>query len=70
MKNLFIILTILFGLLRFILPSSGQINQEDIFKDLAHIYVGVLFGLGYQEKFYRYLAYFITILEIIAFFSK
>ena len=36
--------TIAFGILRFIVPVSGAINKAAIFKDLAHIFVGGLFG--------------------------
>jgi hypothetical protein len=33
-----------FALLRFALPSTGEIHGDDVFKDLAHLWVGGLFG--------------------------
>ncbi len=36
--------TIAFGVARFIVPVTGAINKADIFKDMAHIFVGGLFG--------------------------
>lgn len=36
--------TIAFGIARFIVPVTGAINKADIFKDMAHIFVGGLFG--------------------------
>jgi len=36
--------TISFVILRFIVPISGVINKADIFKDVAHCFVGGLFG--------------------------
>ncbi len=38
-----ILLCIIFAVLRFALPSAG-LNSNDIFKDLAHIFVGTLLG--------------------------
>lgn len=35
-----------FGIARFIVPVEGKISHEDIFKDLAHIFVGILFGVA------------------------
>ena len=36
--------TIAFGILRFIVPVTGAINKADIFKDIAHCFVGGLIG--------------------------
>jgi len=33
-----------FGVARFIVPVTGDVNHADIFKDLAHVFVGGLFG--------------------------
>lgn len=38
--------TAAFAILRFVLPVSGSVNHADIFKDLAHVWVGILFGVG------------------------
>lgn len=43
-KLLIIAVTVGFGVARFIVPVEGAIAKEDIFKDLAHLYVGGLFG--------------------------
>lgn len=37
-------LTVVFGVARFVVPVAGAINKADIFKDMAHIFVGGLFG--------------------------
>jgi uncharacterized membrane protein YedE/YeeE len=65
-----IILTFIFAILRFSLPSTGQIHHEDIFKDLAHIFTGFLFGLGFKYNYGYILGIIITIIEVIAFFTK
>ena len=38
------VVTVIFAVLRMVLPSSGHVNHDDIFKDLAHLYVGGMFG--------------------------
>lgn len=38
--------TLAFGVLRFIVPVSGAVNPDDVFKDLAHVWVGILFGIA------------------------
>ena len=44
MGTLFVlIVAISFGIVRFMVPVHG-LNDADIFKDLAHIFVGGLFG--------------------------
>jgi hypothetical protein len=42
MQKWFLITTVVFAILRFVLPSSGEIHSDDIFKDLAHLWVGFL----------------------------
>lgn len=62
--------TIVFGILRFVLPASGEINQADIYKDCAHLFVGGLFGAYFASKRLPYLllALALTVLEVVAFF--
>lgn len=48
------LITLAFAVLRFIVPVTGGVNQADVFKDLAHIWVGGLFGMAIiQTKFDR-----------------
>lgn len=35
--------TLVFGFMRFAMPSHG-LNFDDVFKDVAHVFVGGLFG--------------------------
>ena len=62
-----LIVTVIFGFLRFIVPVEGKINKKDVFKDLAHIWVGVLIGLAFVDERYGVLALAITVLEVLAF---
>jgi len=39
-----LLFTIAFGIGRFLMPATGQINQEDVFKDVSHLFVGGLYG--------------------------
>lgn len=74
---------VLFSVLRFVLPSTGEIHQADIPKDIAHIFVGwLLCGsvlcsgpdsrgikvLGVHVSWWRIELVTITILECIAFY--
>lgn len=63
-----------FGVLRFILPVSGKVEKKDIFKSLAHVFVGGLFGAAFTaDRFwdpYGTMAVGLTILEVIAFFAR
>ena len=69
---IFTAITIVFGVLRFTLPVTGEINKKDIFKDLAHVFVGTIIGLaiGAQSWDYGTLAILITVLEIVAFITR
>lgn len=62
-----IIISIVFVVFRFTLPFEGVINKADIFKDMAHLWVGFTFGLGTTNRKYLYLGVLLTILEVIAF---
>lgn len=63
---------VLFGVLRFVLPAEGGINQADIYKDLAHLLVGGFFGAYFASKRnpYLVLALALTALEVVAFFVR
>lgn len=65
-----ILITIIFGILRFILPVSGEINKKDIFKDMAHIWVGILFGLAYGGQTSWWVPIGLTALEVVAFIVR
>ncbi len=61
------------GFLRFTLPVEGKVNKKDIFKDLAHIWVGFLIGMGVGTQSwcpYGCMAATITALEVVAFIVR
>lgn len=66
------VVTAIFGVLRFVVPVAGEVNHADIFKDLAHIWVGVLIGVAACRKTWQHwsLAVGITVLEVVAFFAR
>lgn len=66
-----LILCGIIGVLRFTLPVSG-LKQEDLFKDLAHVFVGILFGIAIVSKTRESwaMAVGLTILEVVAAFSR
>ena len=76
MYYILVIVTIIFAIARFIVPVEGRIDHADIFKDLAHLYVGFLFGWAaattYEMKFWKRwgLAIGLTAIEVIAFFIR
>lgn len=43
---LLILITLTFSVARFIVPVTGQVNPRDVYKDLAHIWAGILFGVA------------------------
>jgi hypothetical protein len=74
------LIALVFIVLRFTLPMEG-VDNRDIFKDLAHLYVGGLFGAaiitGYAKDSYLFnrlhvrrnlwlLAIGMTVLEVVA----
>ena len=63
-------LAVVFGVLRFVLPVSGGVNKADIYKDLAHVFVGFAFGVGTGNSVAMVVAVALTILEVIAFFVR
>ena len=58
MYYLTLIIAIGFGVARLIMPVVSQVHREDIFKDLAHLFTGALYGAGfvsfYLWKFRRH----------------
>lgn len=72
MLYFWVFVTIVFGVLRFVLPVSGELNQADIYKDCAHIFIGGLFGAYFASKRnpYLLLALALTALEVVAFFVR
>ena len=80
-KHLFVLtlLAIGFGVARFLVPVTGELNQADVFKDVAHVFVGILFGYAgaastvFNNKIRIYawgLALGLTTLEVVAFFLR
>lgn len=47
MPYILLIVTIVFATARFIVPVTGKINKSDIFKDMAHIWIGILIGIAW-----------------------
>lgn len=73
MQTIVILIAIAFAVSRFFVPVSGRINRGDIYKDFAHIFVGVLIGIplgiayGGDWRPYALTAVALTIVEVIAF---
>ncbi len=80
-----LLVSVVFGVLRFVVPVSGKIEQRDVYKDLAHIWVGLLFGVAiafslvepvirefYVDSVHRYwlLPIALTVLEVVAFIVR
>lgn len=62
-----------FGVLRFVVPVEGKIDHADVFKDLAHLFVGGCFGAAiYARSEWRLwaIAVGLTVLEVVAFFVR
>ncbi len=63
--------SLLFGYLRFVVPVSGKVNPSDIFKDMAHIWVGILIGAALVLGGWWWLSpVALTILEVVAFIVR
>lgn len=67
---LLIFVAAVFGILRFLLPVAGKVNRADIYKDLAHIFVGFLLGYGFADHAGWWLAGALTVLEVVAFIVR
>lgn len=66
-RGLVLIGCVIFATLRLTLPVSG-LNSADIFKDLAHVWVGIVIGLacGLRSWSFGTMAIGLTVLEVIA----
>jgi hypothetical protein len=53
MKWLVILACIIFGYMRLTMNVVSEIHHEDIFKDLAHLFVGGLFGAAILATEYK-----------------
>ncbi len=53
MFNVLFFVSLVFAIARFIVPVEGTINHADIFKDMAHIWVGVLFGVAVAVSVFK-----------------
>ena len=67
-----LLITIGFGIARFIVPVEGKINKRDIFKDMAHLFVGFVFGYAANGSDWEpwALAVGLTVLEVVAFLVR
>lgn len=65
---IYFIITIAFVVARFIMPFESVVHHDDIFKDMAHLWVGFLLGTGIYKRPYLYLGIAATVAEVIAFF--
>jgi hypothetical protein len=66
------LVALVFGFLRFVLPVSGHLNQGDVFKDLAHVFVGLVIGLALatRNRWLWGIAVGLTVLEVVAFVAR
>lgn len=73
-----LLVSLAFGIARFIVPVEGKINKKDIFKDMAHLWVGFLFGAAafsihasvWEAPAWWALPIGLTVLEVAAFFIR
>ena len=68
-KLVLILSTYVLCVLRFALPTHN-LNPQDIFKDIAHVYVGILIGLASKHKSIWFLVAILIIVEVIAVIIK
>lgn len=65
-----LIVAAVLGYLRFTLPVKGEIVKGDIYKDIAHVFVGFAFGYAayaLTDVFLWSIPIGLTILEVVAF---
>lgn len=57
-------LTVVFGVLRFALPFSGELNKRHVFRDVLHIQVGAVYGFALAEESWKifWIAHFLFVL--------
>ncbi len=63
MKITFLILALVFGFLRIHLQPHG-LHFEDTFKDLAHVFVGAVFGVALVKKEWFYWLIFTALIVL------
>jgi peptidoglycan/LPS O-acetylase OafA/YrhL len=71
--KILLLVAVAFGVARFVVPVTGQLNQADLFKDVAHVVVGFMFGYAAYAKTRKELwliAAGLTVLELVAFFVR
>ena len=67
LDRLVLITAVVLGVLRFTLPVSG-LNPADIFKDVAHVVIGVVLGLAIasRDRWYWIIFGSLCVLEVVA----
>lgn len=68
-----VVITLGFAVSRFLVPVSGTVEKKDIYKDLAHVFVGGLFGAAiyaWSDWSLWFLAIGLTVVELVAFFVR
>jgi hypothetical protein len=71
MPIILVISSLFIAIARFIVPVNG-LNQQDIYKDFAHLFVGCLFGIALisKNKLYYLLFAFLVFIELFASFTR
>jgi hypothetical protein len=71
-KWIILAVAVAFGVARFIVPVEGRINPADIFKDAAHIAVGLMFGYAIGKRRWELwsIPSALTAVEVAAFFIR
>jgi hypothetical protein len=63
-----VIVSLCFAVSRFVVPVAGKVNTGDIYKDMAHLWVGFVFGWAAAGNAYGWwIGGALTVLEIVAF---
>lgn len=71
MMSVLVVISVAFGVARFVVPVTGRVNKADIFKDLAHIWVGLLLGVAIvMGDWWWSLPVGLTVLEVVAFAAR
>lgn len=71
-KWIILLVAIGFGIARFLVPVTGGINHADIFKDAAHIVIGLMFGyaIGKHRRELWAIPSALTAVEVVAFIVR
>ncbi len=65
-----LIVSVAIAISRFVVPVSGELHTEDIYKDLTHIWVGILIGVSLMRPTYWWLPAGLTVVEVVAFILR